>query len=59
MANALQLDQYYNYQQDVQNKESNCYLDHMCDLDIDTQPKQIRATSIICTIGKYFSINLP
>ena len=47
----LKLEQYYHIKQLVPTKMANSYMDHLCDLDIDTQPASVRATSIICTIG--------
>ncbi len=49
----LQLEQYYHLKQTVPTKVANSYMEHLCDLDIDTHPASVRATAIICTIGKF------
>jgi len=46
------LDQYYDKnQQDMTKAESKNFLDHMTRLDIDDEPRVVRHTSIVCTIG--------
>lgn len=47
----LQLEQYYHLSQSFPTKGASNYMEHLCNLDIDTQPSSVRATSIICTIG--------
>ena len=48
------LDKYYKQHQEITlalSKEPN-YLEHLCRLDIDSEPYSVRQTGIICTIGK-------
>ena len=46
-----ELEKYYHLQQSFPVKVANSYLEHLCGLDIDEEPKSVRHTSIICTIG--------
>jgi len=34
--------------------QANNYLDFMADMDIDRDPRTIRNSGLICTLGKYF-----
>ena len=37
---------------------SNSYMDHMCQLDIDVEPRTIRNSGLICTIGKLSNVSI-
>lgn len=50
MSSVDNLDKYYEKGSNVPAAAGN-YLDHLCQLDIDSEPYTVRHTGIICTIG--------